>query len=192
MFLSPLLFLICCNCPKACLKVNKLQSPKAPCFSSPWKRKYVKSKHNVQEILCKQSAESVWMKKVIIFNYKFQLCNNNPQNSLQSLQRILLLVFIFIFIVDKPSIIGCFRNVTRWVEENVCLLRVKSLVWAYYYKRQPPEVFCKKGVLKNFANFTGKHLCWSIFLIMLQALNPATFLKRESNTEVFLWNLRNF
>ena len=22
----------------------------------------------------------------------------------------------------------------------------------------------KKGVLKNFANFTGKHLCWSLFL----------------------------
>ena len=43
------------------------------CVSSAWKRQYVKSKHNVQEILCKQSAESVWMKKVIIFNSKFQL-----------------------------------------------------------------------------------------------------------------------
>ena len=25
---------------------------------------------------------------------------------------------------------------------------------------QPQELFCKKGVLKIFANFTGKHLCW--------------------------------
>ena len=25
------------------------------------------------------------------------------------------------------------------------------------------EVFCKKGVLKNFANFTVKHLCWRLF-----------------------------
>ena len=26
--------------------------------------------------------------------------------------------------------------------------------------KQPLEVFCKKkGVFKNFANFTGKHLC---------------------------------
>ena len=25
-------------------------------------------------------------------------------------------------------------------------------------QKQPQEVFCKKGVLKNFANFTGKHL----------------------------------
>ena len=27
------------------------------------------------------------------------------------------------------------------------------------------QMFFKMGVLKNFANFTGKHLCWSIFLI---------------------------
>ena len=36
-------------------------------------------------------------------------------------------------------------------------------------QKQPPEVFCKKkGFLKNFADFTGKHLCWSLFLITLQ------------------------
>ena len=28
----------------------------------------------------------------------------------------------------------------------------------------------KKGFLKNFANLTGRHLCWSHFLIKLQAL----------------------
>ena len=32
------LFFICCNCLKAYLKANKLQSPKASCFSSLWKR----------------------------------------------------------------------------------------------------------------------------------------------------------
>ena len=30
-------------------------------------------------------------------------------------------------------------------------------------KSSCPEVFCKKGVLKNFAKFTGKHLCQSLF-----------------------------
>ena len=25
------------------------------------------------------------------------------------------------------------------------------------------EVFCRKGVLRNFAKFTGKHLCQSLF-----------------------------
>ena len=26
-------------------------------------------------------------------------------------------------------------------------------------------MFCKKSVFKNFAIFTGKHLCWSLFLL---------------------------
>ena len=43
----------------------------------------------------------------------------------------------------------------------------------------------KKGVFRNFASFTGTQLCWSLFLIELQ-----TF--RDSNTDVFLWNLQNF
>ena len=35
------------------------------------------------------------------------------------------------------------------------------------FKRQtptPPEVLCKKGVLKSFSKFTGKHLCWGLFI----------------------------
>ena len=31
------------------------------------------------------------------------------------------------------------------------------------------EVFCEKGVFKNFTKFTGKHLCQSLLLIKLLA-----------------------
>ena len=50
----------------------------------------------------------------------------------------------------------------------------------------------KKVLLKIFANFTGKHLCWSHFLIKLQVWRCATLLKRDTNTGALLWNLRNF
>ena len=30
-------------------------------------------------------------------------------------------------------------------------------------QEQPPEVFCKKGVLKNFVTFTEKRLCHDLF-----------------------------
>ena len=33
----------------------------------------------------------------------------------------------------------------------------------------------KKTVLKNYAILTGKHLCWGLFLIKLQAFRPASF-----------------
>ena len=31
------------------------------------------------------------------------------------------------------------------------------------------QIYFKIGVLKNFAMFTGKRLCWSLFLIKIQA-----------------------
>ena len=33
----------------------------------------------------------------------------------------------------------------------------------------------KRGVIKNCANFTGKHLCWSLFLIKLQVFENNYF-----------------
>ena len=44
----------------------------------------------------------------------------------------------------------------------------------------------KKTVLKNFAVVTRKHFSWSLFLMKLQAFSPATLLKKESNTSIFL------
>ena len=46
--------------------------------------------------------------------------------------------------------------------------------------------FVKKGGLKNFANFTGKHLRCILFLIKRQDFWLATLLKRDSNIGVFL------
>ena len=48
------------------------------------------------------------------------------------------------------------------------------------------QMFFEIAVFKKFANFTGKHLRWTLLLIKLQALRPATLLKRDSNTGVFL------
>ena len=38
-----------------------------------------------------------------------------------------------------------------------------SLVMSRKYRSSRPDVFCEKGVVKNFAKFTGKHLCLSLF-----------------------------
>ena len=47
-----------------------------------------------------------------------------------------------------------------------------------------PEVFCKKGVLKNFAKFTGKHLCQSSFFNKVAGLRR-NFIKKETLAQVF-------
>ena len=40
-------------------------------------------------------------------------------------------------------------------------------------------VLYKKGVLKNFAKFTGTHLFRSLFFINVTGLTPATLLKKR-------------
>ena len=57
-------------------------------------------------------------------------------------------------------------------------------------QKQPPEASCKKAILKNFVIFTGKHLCWSLFLIKFQTFRPDS--KRDSNTGILLWILQKF
>ena len=47
------------------------------------------------------------------------------------------------------------------------------------FQKQPPEVFYKKSVPKNFTKFTGKHLCQSLFFNKVAGLRPATLLKKK-------------
>ena len=51
-----------------------------------------------------------------------------------------------------------------------------------------PEVFCKKGVLRNFAKFTGKHLCQSLFFNKVAGLRPSTLLKKRLWHRCFPFN----
>ena len=55
---------------------------------------------------------------------------------------------------------------------------------SYSERSSRPEVFCTKGVLKNFAKFTGKRLCQSLFFNEATDLRPATLLKKR------LWHKR--
>ena len=48
------------------------------------------------------------------------------------------------------------------------------------YRSSRPEVFCKKSILRNFAKFTGKHLCQSLFFNKKRLWHwcfPAKFVK---------------
>ena len=58
----------------------------------------------------------------------------------------------------------------------------------HYFQRQPPKRFCKKGVLKIFAKFTGKNLSVSFF----SDLRLVTLLKKRLWHGYFLVNLSKF
>ena len=50
---------------------------------------------------------------------------------------------------------------------------------ANFYRNSRPEVYCRKGVLRNFAKFTGKHMCQIIFFSEAAGLRPATLFKKR-------------
>ena len=56
---------------------------------------------------------------------------------------------------------------------NVKLKLLKNFNFSQFHEHifrgNRAQMFFKIGVLKRFANFTGKHLCWSLFLKNLQA-----------------------
>ena len=55
-------------------------------------------------------------------------------------------------------------------------MEIKSLIIASYFKSSRPDESCKKGVLRNFAKFTEKHLCQGLFF---------NFIKKETMAQVF-------
>ena len=59
-------------------------------------------------------------------------------------------------------------------------------------QKQPPKVFYKKGVLRNFAKFTWKQLCQSFFFNKVAGLRPATLLKKRAWHSCFPVNFVKF
>ena len=54
--------------------------------------------------------------------------------------------------------------------------------WLKLFRSSRQEVFCKKGVLRELAKFTGKHLCQSLFF------NKVTGLQSIENSIVWYKN----
>ena len=110
----------------------------------------------------------------------------------------LLISDIWIFLMNKFHITFLFLYPLK-ASENRCFL----MIFGGYRKKETsgmrwvnPTFFRKtesclnrsshqrcsvrKGVLRNFAKFTGKHLCQSLFFNKVAGLRLATLLKRDS------------
>ena len=67
-----------------------------------------------------------------------------------------------------------------------------SLLSFFFFRSSRPEVFCKKGVLRNFTKFIGKHLCQRLFFNKVASLRPATSLKKSLWHRCFTVNIVKF
>ena len=66
---------------------------------------------------------------------------------------------------------------------QITFLNLEKDIWIQIVEKQqqPPGrgVLEKRGVLRNFANFTGKYLCQSLFLNKVAGPRSATLLKKR-------------
>ena len=79
--------------------------------------------------------------------------------------------------------------------KEIVLAHIQSLFGRPYhdvFRSSRPEVFCKKGALRNFAKFTGKHLRQSLFFNKIEDLNPATSSKKSLWHRCFPVNFAKF
>ena len=56
--------------------------------------------------------------------------------------------------------------------KNIYFIEHLRIAGSDYLKKQPTEMFCKKGVLRNFTKSTGKQLCQSLFFNKVADLRP--------------------
>ena len=59
-----------------------------------------------------------------------------------------------------------------------------------FYESSRPDVFCKKGVLRNFGKFTGKHSCQRLYFnkVAGQAFLLWNLCRKSFRRRVFLRN----
>ena len=84
---------------------------------------------------------------------------------------------------------------TLFLAEEFFVAPLIELATAYAMLRSSrPEVFCKKGVLRNFTKFSGKHLCQRLFFFFnkVAGQRPATLLKKSLWHSCFSVNFVKF
>ena len=73
----------------------------------------------------------------------------------------------------------CFQTILSNHGSSLIFWKVWLLFEICSSRSSRPEVFLKKGVLRNFTKFTRKHLCLSLFFNKVASFSPATLLKNR-------------
>ena len=102
------------------------------------------------------------------------------------------------FVVRIINLVCLYSNIlTSYPFYFISKIRLQYSKLLLTVRSSHPEVFCKKGILRNFAKFTGKHLCRSLFLNKVAGLrqwcclpvNFAKFLRTPFIIEHLWWLL---
>ena len=103
-----------------------------------------------------------------MFQYFLKVNNNNAFSQLR--WKLFLKYFQYFKIV--------YKNLSR--EYYTVLMNFKNAL-----NRSSRQVICKKGALKNFTKFTGKHLCLGRICFLTKRPEVCNFIQKENLAQVF-------
>ena len=109
---------------------------------------------------------------------------------------------IFILIYEKV-IVKSKKNLHFYTlsEQTLIITMINNKRWSVdktlFGTKESAEAAIQRFFLyiwffEKLCQFSGKYLCWSLFLMKFQALRSATLFKSDSIKSVFLWILRSF
>ena len=71
-------------------------------------------------------------------------------------------------------------KIAKFLRTPILQIISERVLWKFKdEQKQASRIVCKKGVLRNFTKFTGKHLCQGLFFNKVEGLSPATLLKKR-------------
>ena len=86
--------------------------------------------------------------------------------------------FLYVSVISKRSIIANSYQKQFFINND----NVRSNFITFTLRSSHRRCYLKKGVLKNFAKFKGKHLCQSLFFNKVAGLSMQFYQKRGSDT----------
>ena len=68
---------------------------------------------------------------------------------------------LYCMLSNNESFLWFCGKTTEFMKWEYLVIITRGSEW--FFQKQPPELFYKKGLLKKFRKFIGKHLCQSLF-----------------------------
>ena len=139
-----------------------------------------------------------WILKPKLFNLSLlvSLCNFNYLQISARVKWLNSKKILEILFEKKPSLhkkfLSIYREVLSVTWPYFTVLKYTSKISNKVSEKYNKKVFYKKAVLKYFAIFTGKYLCWSLFFNKYAGLQFCNFIKKRLQHRCFPVNIAKF
>ena len=126
-----------------------------------------------------------WLEKNNAYTSAHSLFCYFPLYAVVSKSCLILKKYRYLFFLASADLISIFKLTDHKSQFQVKIFSPKIFIQLnIFHKSSHRKCSVRSAILKHFAIFPGKHQCWSLFLITLQAWSPQLY-QKENRTQLF-------